>query len=193
MICRTFLVQIWSLCIYFVWFYKFGIRPNKLYELFCIQWCWSLPYSQITRWLYVQVRFILTYFAKHVAINDKAHVCDVIFWNFSCGFAMQCGKNPTVLDFLPARQIIRAGSAWMGMIHGFYPLTAGAEYIGFFPQLLPHLVPPFKHVKAIMWNESARFEKGWPPFCEIWIIFTHLELWIVSARHIYKCMKITIE
>ena len=30
------------------------------------------------------------------------------------------------------------------------PLTAGAEYIGFFIQLLPHSVPPFKHGKAIM-------------------------------------------
>ena len=30
------------------------------------------------------------------------------------------------------------------------PLTAGAEYIGFFTQLLPDSVPPFKHVKAIM-------------------------------------------
>ena len=38
------------------------------------------------------------------------------------------------------------------------PLTAGAEYIGFFTQLLPHSVPPFKNVKAIMWLQSARFE-----------------------------------
>ena len=30
------------------------------------------------------------------------------------------------------------------------PLTAGVAYIGFFTQLLPHPVPPFKHVKAIM-------------------------------------------
>ena len=29
------------------------------------------------------------------------------------------------------------------------PFTAGAAYIGFFTQLLPHSVPPFKHVKAI--------------------------------------------
>ena len=28
------------------------------------------------------------------------------------------------------------------------PLTAGAEYIGFFTQLLTHSVPPFKHVKG---------------------------------------------
>ena len=30
------------------------------------------------------------------------------------------------------------------------PLTAGVAYIGVFTQLLPHSVPPFKHVKAIM-------------------------------------------
>ena len=30
------------------------------------------------------------------------------------------------------------------------PLTAGAAYIKFFTQFLPHSVPPFKHVKAIM-------------------------------------------
>ena len=40
------------------------------------------------------------------------------------------------------------------------PLTAGAAYIGFFTQLLPHSVPPFKHVKAIISYESARFEKS---------------------------------
>ena len=47
------------------------------------------------------------------------------------------------------------------------PLTAGAKYIGCFTQLLPHSVPPFKHVKAIMWHQSSRFEKSWPPFCQI--------------------------
>ena len=40
------------------------------------------------------------------------------------------------------------------------PLTAGAAYIGFFTQLLPHSVQPFKHVKAIMRHQSARFEKS---------------------------------
>ena len=32
----------------------------------------------------------------------------------------------------------------------FNPLPTGAEYIGLFTQLLPHSVPPFRHVKAIM-------------------------------------------
>ena len=32
----------------------------------------------------------------------------------------------------------------------FNPLTAVAEYTRYFTQLLPHSVPPFKHVKAIM-------------------------------------------
>ena len=44
-----------------------------------------------------------------------------------------------------------------------------------------------------MWHQSARFEKSWPPFCQIWIIFTHLKLWIASARHNCKWVKIEIE
>ena len=32
-----------------------------------------------------------------------------------------------------------------------------------------------------MWHQSAIFENSWPPFCQIWIIFTHLKLWIASA------------
>ena len=43
------------------------------------------------------------------------------------------------------------------VVHGLYknisafnPLTAGVAYIGVFTQLLPHSVPPFKHVTAIM-------------------------------------------
>ena len=48
----------------------------------------------------------------------------------------------------------------------FNPLTAGVAYIGFFTQLLSHSVPPFKHVKAIMLHQSARFKKFRPPFCE---------------------------
>ena len=37
---------------------------------------------------------------------------------------MRCGKNRTLFDFLPARQITRAGSASMEMIHGFNSLSA---------------------------------------------------------------------
>ena len=73
------------------------------------------------------------------------------------------------------------------------PLTACAEYIGVFTQLLPHSVPPFKHGRAIMWHQSPRFEKIWPSFCQILIISTHLKLWIASARHNFKWVKIVIE
>ena len=31
------------------------------------------------------------------------------------------------------------------------------------------------------------------PICQIWIIFTHLKLWIASARHNFKWVKIPIE
>ena len=41
--------------------------------------------------------------------------------------------------------------------------------------------------------QSARFEKSWPPFCQIRIIFTNLKLWIASARHNFKWVKIQIE
>ena len=44
-----------------------------------------------------------------------------------------------------------------------------------------------------MWHQSAIFENSWPPFCQIWIIFTHLKLWIASARHNFKWVKIQIE
>ena len=32
-----------------------------------------------------------------------------------------------------------------------------------------------------MWHQSAIFEKSWPPFCQIWIFFTNLKLWIESG------------
>ena len=41
--------------------------------------------------------------------------------------------------------------------------------------------------------KSARCEKSWHIFCQIWIIFTHLKLWIASARHSFKWVKIQIE
>ena len=72
------------------------------------------------------------------------------------------------------------------------PLTAGAAYILIFI-FLAHQVPPFKHVKDKMCHQSAIFENSWPPFCQIWIIFTHLKLWIASARHNFKWVKIQIE
>ena len=56
--------------------------------------------------------------------------------------------------------------------------------------LLAHQVPLFKYVKGKMWDQPARFEKSRPPFCQIWIIFTHLKLWIASARHNSKWVKI---
>ena len=42
-----------------------------------------------------------------------------------------------------------------------------------------------------MWHQSAIFENSWPPFCQIWISFTHLKLWIASAKHNFKWVKIT--
>ena len=63
----------------------------------------------------------------------------------------------------------------------------------FFHFLLSHQVPPFKQVKDKMWHQSAIYENSWPPFCQIWIIVTHLKLWIASARHNFNWVKIQIE
>ena len=52
--------------------------------------------------------------------------------------------------------------------------------------LLAHEVSHFKYVEDKMWHQPARVEKSWPPFCKIWIIFTHL-------RHDFKWVKIQIE
>ena len=54
-------------------------------------------------------------------------------------------------------------------------------YSGFHFLLAPY-VPPFEHVKDKIRHQSAIFENSWTPFCQIWIIFTHLKLWIASAR-----------
>ena len=59
-----------------------------------------------------------------------------------------------------------------------------------FSFLLSRQVPHFKYVKDKMWHQPARFEKSWPPFCQIWIIFTRLKLWIASARHNFKWVEI---
>ena len=39
------------------------------------------------------------------------------------------------------------------------PLTAGVAYVGFFTQLLPHSVPPFKHGKAIICDINQHYLK----------------------------------
>ena len=38
------------------------------------------------------------------------------------------------------------------------------------------------------YNQSTKFKNRWPPCCQIWIIFTHLILWIASAGHNCKCI-----
>ena len=88
---------------------------------------------------------------------------------------------------------IPGGGEGAGEADTFNSLTAGAAYIRVLFFLLAHQVPPFKHVKDKMWHQSARFKNSWPPFCQIWIIFTHLKLWIASARHYFKWVKIQIE
>ena len=71
------------------------------------------------------------------------------------------------------------------------PLT---DYIRFLKIRICSLpIWAFKHVENKTWHESAIFKNSWPSFCQIWIIFTHLKLWIASARHNFKWVKTQIE
>ena len=75
----------------------------------------------------------------------------------------------------------------------FNPLTAGAVHIRFSHFILTHYISAFKPVKD---KKVTLISKIWiflPPFCQIWIILTHLKLWIASARHNFKWVKIPIE
>ena len=50
-------------------------------------------------------------------------------------------------------------------------------------------IPAFQY-KDETWHQSARFQNRWLPFSPIWIMFTHLMLWIASARRNFKWVNI---
>ena len=120
---------------------------------------------------------------------ERCHKQDK-WWNFTCFLTLQLLITILGVIMVIDTWLHFSTERWACFLDH---LTAGVAYIGFFTQLLPHSVPPFKHVKAIMWHQSARFEKSLPPFCQIWIIFSHLKLWIASARHNFKWVKIPIK
>ena len=74
----------------------------------------------------------------------------------------------------------------MGHVGPHYPVTVGRNR---------------RHIKKIVnvllkdktWYQSARFLKIWSPFCQFWIICTHWKLWIASASHNFRWVKIPIE
>ena len=67
-------------------------------------------------------------------------------------------------------------------------LTAGPDYFQFFIFLLSHWValPPFKQI----WHRSKRNKNRWPPFCQIWIIFTRLRFWPSNIRTFWAPVQI---
>ena len=46
-----------------------------------------------------------------------------------------------------------------------------------------------------MWHFDIKQQdlKSWTPFSQIWIIFTHLKLWLADAIHNFEWVKIQIE
>ena len=76
----------------------------------------------------------------------------------------------------------------------FYPFNRRCRiYSDFFYYHVKYHLLNMVKIKILMCQQLARFEKSWPAFCQIWIIFTHLKLWIASARHNFKWVKIQIE
>ena len=65
-------------------------------------------------------------------------------------------------------------------------------YICIFTFLLAHYTSAVKYVKLKTWHKSERFLNRLPSFSQIWIIFTHLKLWITSAKHNFKWVKFPI-
>ena len=57
-------------------------------------------------------------------------------------------------------------------------------------RLYPFVLAHWKAAFDKAWHESAIFQNRWLPFCQIWMIFTHLNVGITSARHNFKCVKI---
>ena len=69
------------------------------------------------------------------------------------------------------------------------PFDGRSRLYSFLHLLLAHQIPAFGYVKDKTWPQSTLFQNRWPPFWQIWIIFTHLKLWIASARHNFKWVK----
>ena len=68
-------------------------------------------------------------------------------------------------------------------VHQFNLLTAGAAYIRvfiFYSHIKYHISNMLK-IKCDINQQEVK--KRWPPFCQIWIIFTHLKLWIASGEN----------
>ena len=70
------------------------------------------------------------------------------------------------------------------------PVPIISEFFIFYWHIAYQLLNIVKIKRAI---NRQKMENGWPPFCQVWIIFTHLKLWIASARHNFRLVKIPIE
>ena len=67
-------------------------------------------------------------------------------------------------------------------------LSDDPEYIRVLHFLLAQYISALKQDKT--WHQTAIFQNRCLLFYQIWIIFTHLKLWITSARHKFKWVKI---
>ena len=69
------------------------------------------------------------------------------------------------------------------------PLTAERDYSRFNPFYWP---PKSQLLGTKCVLEHPRFANDWSKIIQIWVIFTHLKLWVAIARHNFKWVKIWI-
>ena len=63
------------------------------------------------------------------------------------------------------------------------PLIAGTDYIIIFHFFISTIKQFFEHIKDKTWHQSTRFQNSWPPFCQIWIIFTNFKWVMIRIKY----------
>ena len=74
----------------------------------------------------------------------------------------------------------------------YYPFSRRSQLHTVFFFFISALSTTFLNVKDKTWHQSGRFANNYPPFCQFWLIFTHLKLWIASARQNFRWVAIPI-
>ena len=69
------------------------------------------------------------------------------------------------------------------------PITAGSDNIRFFSFSISTLNTSSWTCLRYNVTSTNKISKSSPPVCQKWMIFTHLKLWIASARHNFKWVK----
>ena len=146
--------------------------------------CWQFEFSHLPARKVGRKVQCITPLCKAKKICLLVKLADNAFWF--------CTAEHPIWQTRDADPIMSACWARVGVCK-VNPLTAGPEYIRFLVFYYHITYHSLSILKIKCDIKSARFRKSRPPFCQILIIFTHMKLWIASARHNFKWMEIPIE